>query len=447
MRSVKSSLTKLIKSVESKFPAGNDILSYEGINRAGIIESLETSYALLDELEKRKETFEVVLLKRTLADLIRKCSTFLNDHFGTIREKERFNNFLSQIAEIKFHIKQCYLLVVEDCIRAEESIIRAERELRTLSALTDAYSNLKSQIESSYEAAKTKAETIDEMEEISRRKSTQIDEYHSTSFEHHESIEAQANSTQTWGDEMDRISKEIYEHNQEHKEILTKANDLNDKLVQTGNTIGFQQKQLKDQLINSQEQQAEIQRIIEDANRASMAGSFRTRKDELDKPIRNSEWLMNSTLAMIAVISAYLLIDSGVGTSEFDYIAFFSRFTVVAPLVWIAWSSARKLGHMVRIREDYAYKYASAMAYEGYRKQAEEVDADLLHRLLELSIENMGTNPIRLFNSKNNHGSPFHEVTDTLTNRIKSGLDRKKKQAAKDVELEGYQSQSDTPES
>ncbi|MBE3902439.1 hypothetical protein HJ158_25755, partial [Vibrio parahaemolyticus] len=36
------------------------------------------------------------------------------------------------------------------------------------------------------------------------------------------------------------------------------------------------------------EQQESIQNIIDDANRASMAGSFKKRKDELNGPIRSS---------------------------------------------------------------------------------------------------------------------------------------------------------------
>ncbi|MBE3902159.1 hypothetical protein HJ158_24110, partial [Vibrio parahaemolyticus] len=60
------------------------------------------------------------------------------------------------------------------------------------------------------------------------------------------------------------------------------------------------------------EQQESIQNIIDDANRASMAGSFKKRKDELNGPIRSSWWIMISSLILAAGVSAKWAIDGGV---------------------------------------------------------------------------------------------------------------------------------------
>jgi hypothetical protein len=72
--------------------------------------------------------------------------------------------------------------------------------------------------------------------------------------------------------------------------------------------------------------------------------------------------------------------------------------------------SVKQYGYLSRIQEDYAYKFASAMAFEGYKKQAKEIDEDLLKQLLAVSVENLSQNPIRLFNSNDNHASPANEI-------------------------------------
>ncbi|ELH0900455.1 hypothetical protein Q9891_002986, partial [Vibrio cholerae] len=81
----------------------------------------------------------------------------------------------------------------------------------------------------------------------------------------------------------------------------------------------------------------------------------------------------------------------------------------IAPFIWIAWSNSQRNNYLVRIQEDYAFKYASAMAFEGYRKQAQETDESLERLLLKLSIDNMGMNPIRLFD-KPVKSSPLNEI-------------------------------------
>ena len=62
---------------------------------------------------------------------------------------------------------------------------------------------------------------------------------------------------------------------------------------------------------------------------------------------------------------------------------------------------------MVRVQEEYAYKASVAIAFEGYQRKVDEInDVDLKKLLLELSVTNMGNNPVNLFD-KNTKNSPF----------------------------------------
>lgn len=66
------------------------------------------------------------------------------------------------------------------------------------------------------------------------------------------------------------------------------------------------------------------------------------------------------------------------------------------PIVWLAWFSALKFSQLGRLKEDYAFKVATALALDGYRKQAAEVNPELAEKLLDLAITNFGENPLRL---------------------------------------------------
>jgi hypothetical protein len=60
--------------------------------------------------------------------------------------------------------------------------------------------------------------------------------------------------------------------------------------------------------------------------------------------------------------------------------------------------------------EDYSYKYAVSMAFEGYKKATKEIDQDLQVKLLEMTIYNISNNPLSIYETDNNHGTPYHEL-------------------------------------
>ena len=149
-----------------------------------------------------------------------------------------------------------------------------------------------------------------------------------------------------------------------------------------------------------------IKDILGDANRASMAQSFLARKTELDTPIKDSAlWRNIGLVAMSIIIFIILLLE--LNQNSFDYFRFFSRLPVVMPLLWLVWSNSQRNNHLVRVQEEYAYKAAVAIAFEGYQRKVDEInDVDLKKLLLELSVTNMGNNPVNLFD-KNTKNSPF----------------------------------------
>lgn len=95
------------------------------------------------------------------------------------------------------------------------------------------------------------------------------------------------------------------------------------------------------------------------------------------------------------------------------------RIGVLSPLVWLGWFAARQFSYLSRISEDYAFKYAASMAYEGFKKATRETDQDLERVLLEFSLFNMAQNPIRLYDGKPDHASPANEMLETVLGSLR----------------------------
>ena len=152
-----------------------------------------------------------------------------------------------------------------------------------------------------------------------------------------------------------------------------------------------------------------IDGLLRDANRTGMAASFTERKNNLDLPMR--VWLSVFAFSIIGLVvmgKYYLapLLDSG----NLEQLP--SRLALTAPFVWLGWFAAKQYGYTSRLREDYAYKEASAKSFEGYKREASQVNPEMLKNLLDTAIKNLGDNPIRIYSGHENHASPLHEILE-----------------------------------
>ncbi|HHE9294779.1 TPA: coiled-coil domain-containing protein, partial [Haemophilus influenzae] len=206
-------------------------------------------------------------------------------------------------------------------------------------------------------------------------------------------------------------SKNKYIEEEEKYNKLVLSIDANkSKLEHSINELGELKKSKEEELnVITEEldyEKEKIKDILGDANRASMAQSFLDRKKELNTPIYNSAFWRNIGLVLMSGLILVILIVEW-NQESFDYFRFFSRLPVVMPLLWLVWSNSQRNNHLIRVQEEYAYKAAVAIAFEGYKRKVDEInDVDLKKLLLELSVTNMGNNPVNLFD-KNTKISPF----------------------------------------
>lgn len=210
----------------------------------------------------------------------------------------------------------------------------------------------------------------------------------------------QADIAQT-KNEISQVQSQYDENVQEYTELIEfinkEYNQFKEKISNENDNLS----KLRKALFAEQEK---INKILGDANRASMAQSFLDRKKELDAPIKNSaSWRNWGLVGMAGMLFVVLIYEWYIG---FDYIRFLTRLPMITPWVWLVWVNSQRNAHLVRVQEEYAHKASVALAFEGYQRKVEELDDPNIKKLLlELSVHNLGENPVNLFD-KNVKSSP-----------------------------------------
>jgi hypothetical protein len=191
------------------------------------------------------------------------------------------------------------------------------------------------------------------------------------------------------------------------REMVAEFNKMTEELAANKKS----QKEMFDEFDNYRNK---IDGLLGDANRTGMAASFTNRRLWLIAPIVG--WLAVFGFSIFGLwyigdehIAPILKTNSAILWEQLPL-----RLALTAPLIWLGWFSARQYGFTSRLREDYAYKEASSKSFEGYKREAKEVEPEMLKKLLEQAIQNLGDNPIRIYEGKNNHSSPTHELFDNL---------------------------------
>jgi len=191
------------------------------------------------------------------------------------------------------------------------------------------------------------------------------------------------------------------------------ANDLAGKAVDLGSQVGAA-------VAQSASAVADLKGALRDVRRQGLAGAFSSRADKLRAELRT--WILIFCGALICLAAAAVAL--GVELSTFSYeallVAILRRLAIAAPLVWIGWYAAKQISRINRIREDYEYKAATALAFDSYKKEVEASnDGTLMAKLLATAITNFGENPARFYG--NEHKEPSTPTEDLISQIEKDG--------------------------
>ena len=84
----------------------------------------------------------------------------------------------------------------------------------------------------------------------------------------------------------------------------------------------------------------------------------------------------------------------------------------VGATVWFSWLATKQIGQTFRLAEDYAFKASVSRAYEGYRREAANIDPEFVSRLFSSALSRLDEQPLRLVETAS-HGSPWHELASS----------------------------------
>lgn len=419
MQSIRANLTRLRSQIESSLPEEGDLFEFPGITRGGLISLLQTAYAESYELLDKDDDFEVILLKRKLAQPMEASRDYLYDSKGGKKEKKYFDEFVRAVTEIRDQIRFTYLICNKSGLRTEEEIQRAKEALAEIQSSKDQLQQEVGELLAVRDELKSKLESVSEADaeaqghlDTSQKSDASINSIHSKSGAAFEVITKYEQQITEAKESAVQNAAEITSIVGKGKKAITELDEAKIVLEKiSGETKGLQNTctTLND----------EISKTLAAANRVGMAGSFHSRKEELRASLIIWGLCFVLSIGTILGIGVWLIFPyigpTGLQMSLEDVGL---KVIVVAPLVWLAWMSARQYGYTSRIREDYSYKYATAMAFEGYKKHAQEIDEELLQQLMRQAIEAVGQNPIRLYSAKDNHATPLQELADKVIDAV-----------------------------
>ncbi len=196
-------------------------------------------------------------------------------------------------------------------------------------------------------------------------------------------------------EELNNNLKEIESIHSSVNELKINILDADKKISQIYEDVKLKQEQSSN-LISSAE------KALGMATNVSLASSFSNRKNELST--ESIWWIVGLVVSLVATI--------GIGcwrihdvmeffqTDNFSYGVLFSNlilsFLICFAPFWGAWFSTRRLGYLFKLREDYAYKAATAIAFEGYRDQAAKYDENMEAQVIESVLKRFEEPPLRL---------------------------------------------------
>lgn len=170
----------------------------------------------------------------------------------------------------------------------------------------------------------------------------------------------------------------------------------------------------------------QIESLLPGALSAGLSSAYKDKKDNEIEAMKISNIGFNKSIkGLIAVslipfaVSIYMLLD---GTILEDLILKLPRLVssilpLYIPIMWMAYSSSKKVNLSKRLIEEYSHKEALSKTFEGLSEQInnikeshsrDELRAKLLYNLLEVSAENPG----KLISDYNNADHPLMDALD-----------------------------------
>jgi len=254
------------------------------------------------------------------------------------------------------------------------------------------------------------------------------------------------NSIKKKKDDIEALSYEIFGYEEENEENESEhINGLKDELEKSYtdieknfqtlqealNTVGAQTNTKYKQFIKSKEEiyenlVSDIEKLLPKALTAGLSHAFsEKRKSEILDGKKLSRDFLSAIKGLVAIsfipfaVSTYLLFN---GTSLLNVLNEIPRMVLsilplYIPVIWLAYSSSKKMNLSKRLVEEYTHKEVLSKTFEGLSKQIENIEdteisselrTKLLYNILSVSSENPG----KLISDYNTADHPLMDALD-----------------------------------
>ena len=452
MKQFRGSLSRIKRVVERLPETSQDIYGFAGITRKLLLESVDLTYNISQSIDDQSSpaSFEIIALKRAGAAFYRKYKKLI-DSENEVPDTSHFDDFLNDLSALLEKTKITYIITSEHGLRDDAELGCLREKAHQFKELYDQYSK---EVESAQDQVKALADMV-ASSQATEGKIAQLFQAASTAnqniIEWHGEIQKAQEEVDAWVDDINKCQTDLHSYSEKISAAQTQISLLNEKAKELHQLSNSQQEEIGKALEKCRTLLEETEKTLGNANRVGMAASFRQRKRELTIPLLIWGTVFVASVLGISVLAArYFDLNT---LNDLTWTALVFRVSILSPLIWLGWYSARQYGFTIRLKEDYAFKYASSMAYEGYKKAAGSINPELEEILMEFSMYNMAQPPTRLFVDGKScvKGMPFEVVLDgilkqmphidsltfnTGIGKVTAVLDRKKKKDETEDETE-----------
>ncbi|HDS0087121.1 TPA: hypothetical protein QDV53_001090 [Escherichia coli] len=262
-------------------------------------------------------------------------------------------------------------------------------------------------INEAYDAAESLPTTLKSLRETNE----EINQLNELSEKNANSINERLEQAKLDGKELNDIKNTIA---QLHKNVAKEANDY-----------------LAELKVEAQGYIDKCEEAFRTTTSKGLAGAFEDKARKLNASIRL--WVAGLIAALGAgavvgytrlhALEAYLSNPNASGI-KLTIQLILSILSVGAPL-WFAWLATKQIGQRFRLAEDYEFKASVSKAYEGYRREAMQLDSDFSQRLFGNALTRLEEPPLR-FVEETAHSSPIMEMlsSDGFKSLVEKGGDK-----------------------
>ena len=227
-----------------------------------------------------------------------------------------------------------------------------------------------------------------------------------------ESLPAEMEDLREAKDELSRLKRES---GKDYEEVQRLTVQYNAHLENAKNLASQTVEKLNEQLEKGSGLVAQLDQLHRIGTSTVLAGAFNERAKKLNHSVYIWLGVLLVALGSAALfghertgILTDLMRTSSTATETLVIQTILMILGMGAP-IWLGWVATKQIAQRFKLAEDYHYKASISNAYEGYRREAVDLDDDFRRQLFQSALGRLDELPLRVMDQEN-HGSPAHDL-------------------------------------